>query len=121
MSDFLTTVINKTPHPLTIVDKNGEVARWPKPTEEEKSVVPRVDSEECEMGVIAGRFADLDVKFGDILFYPENNGDGNIYVTSRVFIEACKKANMDVSHLRSPGKLLRDDEGKVVGAVGLAR
>lgn len=120
-SDLFTVVINKTPHALTIVGSGGQVITWPKPTEKEKAVVPRVDSTQVVVGLLGGCIEDIDMEFGEILHYPKNLGDGSVFVVSRLFIEACKKANMDVSHLRSPGRLLRDGDGNVIGAEGLAR
>lgn len=111
-------VVNRTPHPLSLVDRYEEVVNYPKPTPEEMEKVARVEVDNVVVDYI-GRFEDFDSSYGDIVNYPED--DGYIYVVSRVFIIACKKAGMGTSHLRSPGILIRDDENKVIGAKGLAR
>ena len=106
-------IVNLTPHPLSIKKIDGEVRSFPKPSAE--IVLPRVEQKNSQVGEIDG-IADYIPVFGEPDYIPVN--DGNVYVVSRLVISACE---IDHSHLRSPGRLIRDDEGKVVGAEGLAR
>ena len=109
-------IVNLTPHPLSIKKIDGEVRNFPKPDAD--AVLPRVEQRNSQVGEIDG-IADYIPVFGEPDYIPVN--DGNIYVVSRLVINACEKHGIDHSHLRSPGRLIRDDEGKVVGAEGLAR
>jgi hypothetical protein len=110
-------IINLTPHPLSIIDANGEARSFPKPDAD--AVLPRVGQTTIQQGEIEG-IADYKSVFGEPEYIPFNDGE-KIYVVSRLVISACEKHGIDHSHLRSPGRLLRDEEGKVVGADGLAR
>lgn len=109
-------IVNLTPHPLSIIDTNGEVRSFPKPDAD--VVLPRVAQDTVKVGEIDG-ITEYMSTFGE----PENvpRDDGNTYVVSRLVITACQLHDFDCQHLRSPGRLIRDDEGKVVGAEGLAR
>ena len=109
-------VINLTPHPLSIIGLDGEVRSFPKPSAD--AVLPRVAQATVLQGEIEG-IADYQTVFGEPDYIPVP--DGNVYVVSRLVISACEKHGVEHSHLRSPGRLIRDDEGKVVGAEGLAR
>lgn len=109
-------ILNLTPHSLNIIDKSGGVRIFPKPSAD--VVLPRVAQDTIQQGEIEG-IADYQSAFGQPEYVPV--ADGNVYVVSRLVINACEKHGIDHSHLRSPGRLVRDDEGKVVGAEGLAR
>jgi len=109
-------IINLTPHPLNIVDTNGEIRNFPKPDAE--VVLPRVAQTTVEAGQVDG-ITEYISSYGEPQDVPFN--DGNVYVVSRLVIAACAEHGVDHSHLRSPGRLLRDDEGKIIGAEGLAR
>lgn len=109
-------IFNLTPHPLSIIGLDGEVRSFSKPSAD--VVLPRVAQDTVKVGEIEG-IADYKSVFGEPDFIPAN--DGNIYVVSRLVISACEKHGIAHDHLRSPGRLIRDEEGKVVGAEGLAR
>ena len=110
-------IINLTPHPLNLVDAKGELRHFPKP--EAEVVLPRVAQTTVEAGTLDG-ITEFISSFGEPENIPFNDGN-NVYVVSRLVISACAEHGQDHSHLRSPGRLLRDDEGKIVGAEGLAR
>ena len=109
-------IFNLTPHPLSIIGLDGEVRSFPKPSAD--VVLPRVAQDTIQQGEIEG-IADYQTVFGEPDFIPPN--DGNVYVVSRLVVSACEKHGIPCNHLRSPGRLIRDEEGKVVGAEGLAR
>lgn len=109
-------IFNLTPHPLSIISLDGEVRSFPKPDAD--TVLPRVAQDTVKVGEIEG-IADYKSVFGEPEYVPVV--DGNIYVVSRLVISACEKHGIAHDHLRSPGRLIRDEEGKVVGAEGLAR
>ena len=109
-------IINLTPHPLNIVDSQGELRSFPKPDAE--VVLPRVAQTTVEAGQVDG-ITEYISSYGEPQNIPFN--DGNVYVVSRLVISACIEHEVDHSHLRSPGRLLRDEDGKIIGAEGLAR
>ena len=109
-------IINLTPHPLNIVDSQGELRSFPKP--EADVLLPRVAQTTVTAGEIDG-IVDYISSYGEPQNVPFN--DGNVYVVSRLVISACAEHGQDHSHLRSPGRLLRDEDGKIIGAEGLAR
>lgn len=109
-------IFNLTPHSLSIIGLDGEVRSFPKP--DAGTVLPRVAQDTILQGEIEG-IADFQSVFGEPDHVP--NPDGNIYVVSRLVISACEQHGIPCDHLRSPGRLVRDEEGKVVGAEGLAR
>lgn len=110
------SIINCTPHPLSIIGLDGEVRNFPKPPV--STVLPRVAQDTIEAGSLDG-IAEYITVFGEPENVPVN--DGNIYVVSRLVITACAKHGVDHSHLRSPGHLIRDDQGNIVASKGLAR
>lgn len=112
----MVAIINLTPHPLNIVDAEGELRSFPKPDAD--VLLPRVAQTTVEAGTING-ITEFISSYGEPDHVPYN--DGNIYVVSRLVISACAEHGVDHSHLRSPGRLLRDEEGKIIGAEGLAR
>ena len=109
-------IFNLTPHPLSIIGLDGKVRSFPKPSAD--IVLPRVAQDTIQQGEIES-IADYQTVFGEPDHVPVS--DGNIYVVSRLVISACEKHGIAHDHLRSPGRLIRDEEGKVVGAEGLAR
>lgn len=111
-------IFNLTPHPLSIIGLDGEVRSFPKPSAD--VVLPRVAQTTVKVGEIEG-IADYKSVFGEPEYVPAPDADDNVYVVSRLVISACEKHGIAHDHLRSPGRLIRDEEGKVVGAEGLAR
>lgn len=109
-------IFNLTPHPLSIIGLDGKLRSFPKPSAD--VVLPRVAQTTVKVGEIEG-IADYKSVFGEPDYVPV--ADGNVYVVSRLVISACEKHGIAHDHLRSPGRLIRDEEGKVVGAEGLAR
>ena len=110
-------VVNLTPHPLNLRNRHGEVVTFAKP-ELDKSELPRVAQTTEAVGYV-GEFVDYQSSYGEVVNLPKD--DGRVYVVSRLVISACEAQGLSHAHLRSPGSLIRDDEGKIVGAEGLAR
>jgi len=110
-------VVNLTPHPLNLRNRNGDVINFAKP-EVDKSALPRVSQVTKEVGFV-GDFVDHQSTYGEVVNLPVD--DGRIFVVSRLVISACEAQGLPHGHLRSPGSLIRDDEGKIIGAEGLAR
>ena len=109
-------VVNLTPHPLNLRDRHGNVINFAKP--EPYIELPRVAQVTNEVGFV-GDFVDYQSTYGEVINLPID--DGRIYVVSRLVISACAAQGLSHAHLRSPGALIRDSDGKIVGAEGLAR
>lgn len=110
-------VVNLTPHPLNLRNRHGDVINFAKP-EIDKSELPRVAQVTKEVGFV-GDFIDHQSSYGEVVNLPKD--DGRIFVVSRLVISACQEQGVPHSHLRSPGSLIRDEDGKIIGAEGLAR
>lgn len=99
--------VNKTPHKLTIFRGDGStleldpIAPCPRASE----VIQRVATLD---GIEISR-----VTYGNVLDLPDPE-DGTIYVVSMLVRSACPNR----TDLVSPGKLVRDSGGNVIGAEG---
>jgi hypothetical protein len=109
----MATIINKTPHPIHIVDAEGNVIQtFPMcPVEElirlKIATVPDV----CLDGVPTSR-----TEFGEPIGLPEFQ-DGVFYVVSVLV----KNARPTRSDLLVPAELLRDEGGQIIGCRSLGR
>jgi hypothetical protein len=104
-------VVNLTPHPLTIERTDGTVAAIAATGAVARLTVTR-DSKTAVKTTV-GEFVVSAPKFGAIEGLPEPQ-NGKIYVVSAMVAEAAKRPDVF-----SPGELLRDAEGKIIGARGL--
>lgn len=104
------TLINATPHPLNIVQRDGSVL-----TLEASGICPR-----CESNEIVDRAIGLIDVTRQTLGHVEGLPDpvpGLYFIVSRlVAASACAREDLLV-----PGSLIRDDQGKVIGCKGLSR
>lgn len=105
-------LINLTPHPLVLC---GE-------TIPPSGVVLRAEQVEEEAGVLDG-VPVLRVRLGRPIPSPEELpswGEGAFYIVSALAAQSVAQYHPDIAHrFLSPGRLVRDDEGKVVGAQAL--
>jgi len=104
-------IVNLTPHPLTIERTDGTVAAIPATGAVARLAVTREARPAVKTAV--GEFAVSAPKLGAIEGLPEPQS-GKIYVVSAIVADAAKRADVF-----SPGELLRDAEGKIIGARGL--
>ena len=104
-------VVNLTPHPLTIERTDGTVAAIPATGQVARLAVIR--EVRPVLKTSAGEFAVSAPKLGEIEGLPEPQA-GRIYVVSALVADAAKR-----SDVFSPGELIRDADGKIVGARGL--
>jgi len=103
-------IINLTPHPLTLVGENGTVI-VPKGDQVARLAVTRTALPAI---VIDGISLAVNIPtMGDIDGLP-NPQDGVIYVTSALVADAARRTDV-----YSPGDLLRDTAGNIIGAKGL--
>jgi len=104
-------VVNLTPHPLTIERTDGTVASIPASGLVARLAVSREVRPALKTTV--GEFAVSAPKMGELEGLPEPEA-GKIYVVSALVADAAQRADVF-----SPGELLRDTDGKIVGARGL--
>lgn len=90
----MTKIINLTPHPLTMIDDDGNVVG-----SYESAGIARVDS----------------LPLGDVVGLPEPE-EGTVYVVSVLVAERLPHRN----DLRVPGGQVRDGDGRIVGCRSLA-
>lgn len=102
---------NLTPHILNIVAADGTVVNI-----EPSGIVPRISSSQEIVEVINGINVSHEV-LGDVIDLPAPE-EGVVLVVSRLVASAVSGTRNDVL---VPGALLRNDQGQVIGANGLAR
>ena len=103
------TLVNLTPHPITIgtvtVPPSGTVARV-SVTREQVGVIPLEDGSAIPM---------FETHFGEVSGLPLP--DGKVFIVSAmVRTHPSLSERLDVA---SPGQLVRDDAGRVIGCDGL--
>ena len=103
-------LVNMTPHPLNIVQRDGEIL-----TVNPSGFVPRCASTE-ELDQSIGLIDVTRQTLGEVEGLPESL-PGAFYVVSRLVASAASGRD----DLLVPGPLVRDDQGRVVGCKGLSR
>ncbi len=107
----LPEVVNLTPHPLMIERVDGALASIPASGAVARLAVTR--EQLAPVATSAGAFAVTRPTLGAVTGLPEPEA-GRIYVVSAMVAEAVKRPDVF-----SPGELIRDSAGNVVGARGL--
>jgi hypothetical protein len=102
-------VVNLTPHTINIIVGEKNISIPP------SGVVARVSTTEVATGEVGG-IPTFATKFGEVVDLPSSSDD-DIFVTSALVVAAVPNRK-DVF---SPGKLIRDGAGNVVGCAGLTR
>ncbi|MBY6277852.1 MAG: hypothetical protein CWE10_16985 [Symbiobacterium thermophilum] len=106
-------LVNLTPHPVTLIVGDQTLTIPPEPTparcSETRTVVGSVEVDGLEVPVTR-------VGFGQVQGLPAPR-EGVLYVVSRMVAEACR----DRADLVIPDDLVRDAEGRIIGARSLAR
>lgn len=97
-------VVNLTPHPVTIGDRTIE-----------SSGIVRVEEEKKFTGYIDG-IPVYETKYLDCQNLPSEQDD-TIYIVSIIVVQACPSR----TDLYTPGDLLRDAKGRIIGCKGIQR
>ena len=102
-------IINCTPHPITIIRKDGSTLTLSKGT-----LVPRLANQETKISEIDG-IEIYQTEYGKSFDMPPivNN---NYYIVSRMIVDA----NKDRKDLLAPATLVRDSSGNIIGSKGLS-
>lgn len=105
------TIINCTPHPITIFGVNNEVImQLPK-----GETVPRLTQSSETVQHIAG-IPITETVFGETTDLPEQK-EGVFLIVSRLVLSA----NQDRSDLLVPNDMVRDEDDNIIGCCSLAR
>ena len=103
-------MVNMTPHPLNIVQRDGDVL-----TVEPSGFIPRCASTE-KLNQSIGLIDVTRQTLGEVEGLPESL-PGAFYIVSRLVASAASGRD----DLLVPGPLVRDDQGRVIGCKGLSR
>lgn len=103
-------LVNCTPHPINIVNENGEILTLPKGV-----VVPRLSQSSTVVDNIAG-VPITETVFGKTTDLPEEQ-EGVFLIVSRLVLAG----NSHRKDLLVPNQLVRDAEGNILGCSSLAR
>jgi len=103
-------IVNLTPHEMNVVLSDASIRKIPP-----SGSVARVSTSSVDDGTVDG-IPVAKTGFGELVGLPPQ-ADGVFLVVSRLVLEAAGKR----SDLLSPGELVRDEKGTVIGCKGLAR
>jgi hypothetical protein len=103
----MTNILNLTPHTLNVVLADGVRAIAPSGT------IARVSSSQTQTGSVDG-IPLFTTTFGDVVDLPAPSPDTLLVVSALV-----RTAVADRKDVVSPGDLVRDDAGNVIGCKGL--
>jgi len=98
-------VVNLTPHAITFVDSNGDIAL----TVEPSGTIARVTTETIVTGICVG-IPVTETKFGEVENLPEPQ-EGVVYIVSSLVAQRCKGRD-DVF---IPNESVRDENGRIIG------
>lgn len=105
----MTNFVNLTPHALNIRNANGDIVDFPV-----TGTIARVAQTATVVNVINGINITKQV-FGNVVDLPDPQPD-TIFIVARLVAAAAP----DRKDLMIPGPMIRDDQGRVIGADGLA-
>jgi hypothetical protein len=106
------TVINKTPHPVYVVDGEGKVIR----TYEKDATPIRLASKTVSAGALPDGTPLTATEFGEPEGLPAYQ-EGTWYIVSQIV----KSALPDRTDLLVPAEVVRDSAGQIVGCKSLGR
>lgn len=103
----MTTKINLTPHDVTIVV--GDRTEVIRPSE-----LARCKETSVQVGLIDGWIPVYETEYGEVSGLPEPAED-TIYIVSAIVAKAVK----DRADVYIPAKTIRDENGVIIGCIGL--
>jgi len=104
-------IINKTPHPINIVDNEGKIIR----TIEKDKVPIRLASKTVQVGKI-NNIPISETKFGEPTGLPESV-KGVFYIVSQLVMNALPHR----TDFLIPAEVARDNEGNIIGCRSLGK
>jgi len=102
-------IVNCTPHPITLITSSGTNTLPP------SGICPRVEESFISIAEVDG-VEIVESDRGSVQGLPEAQ-DGVLFVVSRMVADAIGSETRD--DLVSPGELIRDDQGRVIGCRNL--
>ena len=104
-------LVNLTPHAVNVYGQDGKTLL--------ASIQPTAPAARCKQeAVCCGRVGGVPVyrmEFGDVENLPEPQEE-TVYIVSRLVAAAVRRADVFC-----PGAAVRDEDGRVVGCIGLSR
>jgi len=105
--------INLTPHPVTVVGKDGKLLATIPPS----GVVARAKmfrEKVSEIDINGRKVPMYRVRYGEVTGLPEPQ-EGAIYIVSIMVLQACKDRNDLIAPDTGPGSVVRDENGRIIG------
>ena len=108
------TIINLTPHPINIIDEEGNIIKV-----FESAGVARATQEDAEIGTLEG-IPIIETTFGKIVDLPEYS-QGTYYIVSAITAKAASLSGRSTRDLLLTGKTVRNSDGQIISCQALAR
>ena len=106
------TIINLTPHPINIIDEEGNIIKV-----FESAGVARATQEDVEIGTVEG-VPIIKMTFGEPVDLPEPS-DRVFYIVSVITANAARLSGRTTRDLFITGKTVRNDKGQIIGCQAL--
>lgn len=110
----MTNIINLTPHPVNIVNEEGNVIKV-----FESAGVARAAQEDVEIGTLEG-IPIIETTFGELVDLPKYSKD-TYYIVSAITAKAADLSGRSTRDLLLPGKTVRNSDGQIIGCQALAK
>ena len=108
------TIINLTPHPINIIDEEGNIIKV-----FESAGVARAAQEDVEIGTLEG-IPIIETEFGKPVNLPEYN-QGTYYIVSAITAKAAYLSGRNTQDLLLTAKTVRNSDGQIIGCQALAK
>ena len=110
----MTNIINLTPHPINILNEEGNVIKV-----FESEGVARAAQKDIEIGTLEG-IPIIETTFGELVDLPEYS-QGTYYIVSALTAKAASLSGRRTRDLFLTGKTVRNSNGQIIGSQALAR
>ena len=110
----MTNIINLTPHPVNIVNEEGNVIKV-----FESAGVARAAQKDVEIGRLEG-IPIIETEFGEPIGLPEYS-QGTYYIVSAITAKAASLSGRNTQDLLLTGKTVRNSDGQIIGCQALAK
>ena len=110
----MTNIINLTPHPINILNEEGNVIKV-----FESESVARAAQKDVEIGTLEG-IPIIETTFGELVDLPEYS-QGTYYIVSALTAKAASLSGRSTRDLFLTGKTVRNSNGQIIGCQALAR
>lgn len=113
----MTTIVNATPHPINVVNTNGEIITFPP-----SGILPRVEVTQTEVrgklfDTLGNKFAVANRVQGQVTGLPDQEF-GTMYIVSSMVASALKNKREDLIVPDTGASAIRDEKGNIVAVQG---